>query len=99
MLTLRKAAKQAFDDYKATHGQDAAIPKLKELNQEYAKILSRKKKSYGEYRQLKSEMQDYLMSQKIVEVMLGEDKKREIALQQENEQREAQGQDQKNRQR
>ena len=44
-------------------------------------------------------MQDYLMTQKIVEVMLGEDKKRETALQQENELREAQEQDQKNRQR
>lgn len=77
VLTLRKAAKQAFDEYKEKNGQDAKIPRIKDLNAEYAEVLARKKKTYAEYRKEKSQMQEYLMVQKIIETMHGEDGNRE----------------------
>lgn len=73
ILTLRKAAKQAFDEYKQEHGKDAAIPRIRDLNTEYAEVLVRKKKNYMEYRNAKSQIQEYLMAQKIVEIMMGEE--------------------------
>ena len=72
---MRQAAKQAFDEYKKEQGEDTPLPKLKDLHAEYAMVLERKKKNYAEYRKQKSEMQDYLMAQKIVEVMLEKDKR------------------------
>ena len=73
VLALRQAAKQAFDEYVKEHGKDSSLPRLKDLHAEYATVLERKKKTYAEYRKQKSEMQDYLMAQKIVEVMLEKD--------------------------
>lgn len=73
VLALRQAAKQAFDEYVKEHGKDTPLPKLKDLHAEYAVVLERKKKTYAEHRKQKSEMQDYLMAQKIVEVMLEKD--------------------------
>lgn len=73
VLTLRKAAKQAFDEYVKEHGKDTPLPKLAELNAEYAMILERKKKTYAAYRKEKEEMQDYLIAQKIAAVILRED--------------------------
>ena len=34
------------------------LPKVKDLNAEYAEILAEKKKLYGEYRQVKKDMQE-----------------------------------------
>ena len=80
VLTLRKAAKQAFDEYVKEHGKDTPLPKLAELNAEYAMILERKKKTYATYRKEKEEMQDYLIAQKIAAVILcEEDQQREEA--------------------
>lgn len=73
VLTLRKAAKQAFDEYVKEHGKDTPLPKLAELNAEYAMILERKKKTYATYRKEKEEMQDYLIAQKIAAVILREE--------------------------
>ena len=39
---------------------DKKIPKVKELNAEYAEVLAKKKSAYAEYRQAKKEMQDYV---------------------------------------
>ena len=52
-ITLHKAAKEAFTKI------DGKIPKIKELNEEYAQVLSEKKKTYAEYRQAKQEMKKY----------------------------------------
>ena len=55
----------------------------------YAMLLERKKSSYAEYRKTKSEMQDWLVAQKIVQEILKEDEqKREQMHEQGEENRE-----------
>ena len=51
-LTLHKAAKQAFDELGVKK-----LPKVKELNAEYAELLSGKKEAYAEYRKIRDEAQ------------------------------------------
>ena len=75
VLTLRSAAKKAFDAYKQQHGQDSKLPRISELNAEYAATLERKKKNYAEYAKSKAEMQEWLTAQKIVQTVLGEEEK------------------------
>ena len=53
-ILLHKAAKNAFDELGVKK-----LPKVKELNAEYAEILAEKKKLYGEYRQAKKDMQEF----------------------------------------
>ena len=53
-LTIHKAAKEAFDQLGIKK-----IPKVKELNAEYAEVLENKKKIYAEYRKVRAEMQNY----------------------------------------
>ena len=48
----------AFDAYKKENGSDKKLPRISELNAEYAMLLERKESSYAEYRKTKSEMQD-----------------------------------------
>ena len=76
MLALRSAAKKAFDAYKKENGSDKKLPRISELNAEYAMLLERKKSSYAEYRKTKSEMQDWLVAQKIVQEILKEDEQK-----------------------
>jgi len=52
-ITLHKAAKDAFSKV------DGPIPKIKDLNAEYERILKEKKEAYAEYRQAKQELKDY----------------------------------------
>ena len=52
-ILLHKAAKNAFDELGVKK-----LPKVKELNAEYAEVLAEKKKLYGEYRQAKKDMQE-----------------------------------------
>lgn len=52
-LTLHKAAKETFEK------MDGPIPKLKDLNEEYASLYSEKKMLYAEYRKAKDEMIAY----------------------------------------
>ena len=54
---------------------DAAQPKA-----DYAMLLERKKSSYAEYRKTKSEMQDWLVAQKIVQEILKEDEQKKEQL-------------------
>ena len=75
-LALRSAAKKAFDAYKKENGSDKKLPRISELNAEYAMLLERKKSSYAEYRKTKSEMQDWLVAQKIVQEILKEDEQK-----------------------
>ena len=56
MLALRSAVKKAFDAYKKENCSDKKLPRISELNAEYAMLLERKKSSYAEYRKTKSEM-------------------------------------------
>ena len=57
-ITLHKAAKQAFDDLGVKK-----IPKVKNLNEEYARLLSDKKTACAEYRKLRDEAQELLIAQ------------------------------------
>ena len=52
-ITLHKAAKDAFSKI------EGKIPRIKELNAEYERILSEKRKAYAEYREARQEMKDY----------------------------------------
>ena len=53
-ITLHKAAKEAFSKL-----PDGKIPKVKDLNEEFARLLSEKKAAYSEYKKIKKEMRDY----------------------------------------
>lgn len=64
-LILHKVAKDAFSNI-----PDKRIPKVKELNEEYANILNEKKMTYAEYRQVKKEMTDYVKAKHNVDTFL-----------------------------
>ena len=53
-IILHKAAKEAFSKL-----PDGKIPKVKDLNEEFARLLSEKKAAYSEYKKIKKEMRDY----------------------------------------
>ena len=61
-ITLHKAAKEAFSKL-----PDGKIPKVKDLNEEFAKLLSEKKVAYSEYKKIKKEMRDYQIAKQNVE--------------------------------
>ena len=86
-LTLHKAAKEAFDQLEIKK-----IPKVKELNAEYAKVLESKKKTYAEYRKVRAEMQDYQIALKVAEACVGEEPEKEM-VQKEQEHEQAQNQE------
>ena len=61
-ITLHKAAKDAFSNL-----SDGKIPKVKDLNEEFARLLSEKKAAYSEYKKMKKEMRDYQIAKQNVE--------------------------------
>ena len=79
-LTLHKAAKEAFNERNLKK-----LPRIRDLNAEYAQLLERKKKNYAEYRQQKAQIQDWLMAQKIVSVMLDDKGQKETEIQRQEE--------------
>ena len=54
-ILLHQAAKNAFDEMGVKK-----LPKVKELQTEYAKLLEEKKKTYAEYRHSREEMRELL---------------------------------------
>ncbi|MCD8004410.1 MAG: relaxase/mobilization nuclease domain-containing protein [Oscillospiraceae bacterium] len=79
-ITLHKAAKAAFNQLDSVGGQGkgkAKIPTIRQLNQEYAQVLSGKKVAYAEYREARKRMQDYLIARKNVEAILGMEQEQE----------------------
>ena len=68
-ITLHKAAKVAFD--KAGLQK---LPKVKELDAEFAELLTKKKAAYPDYRKARDEMQELMKAQKNVELFFAEDK-------------------------
>ena len=60
-ITLHKAAKEAFSKL-----PDGKIPKVKDLNEEFARLLSEKKAAYSEYKKIKKEMRDYQIAKQAV---------------------------------
>ena len=68
-ITLHKAAKAAFDEAGLQK-----LPKVKELDAEFAELLSKKKAAYPDYRKARNEMQELVRAQKNVERFLAEEK-------------------------
>ena len=68
-ITLHKAAKAAFDESNLK-----TLPKVKELDAEYSKLLTEKKARYPDYRKAKEEMQELLRAKKNVELFFAEEK-------------------------
>ena len=68
-ITLHKAAKAAFDEANLK-----TLPKVKELDAEYSKLLTEKKARYPGYRKAKEEMQELLRAQKNIELFFDEEK-------------------------
>ena len=68
-ITLHKAAKAAFDEASLKK-----LPKVKELDAEYAALLSQKKAAYPAYRKARDEMQELKKAQKNVELFFAEEK-------------------------
>ncbi len=64
-ITLHKAAKEAFEQLGLKK-----LPRVKELNAEYAQLLEQKRAAYPAYRKARTEMQEYLVAQKVVAVLL-----------------------------
>ena len=64
-ITLHKAAKEAFDKQGLKK-----LPKVKDLNTEYAEVLDQKKKLYPEYRRARDEMRQLLTVKANVDRML-----------------------------
>ena len=71
-ITLHKAAKAAFDEANLKK-----LPKVKELDAEYSKLLTEKKASYPDYRKAKEEMQELLRAQRNIKLFFDEEKKPE----------------------
>lgn len=85
-ILLHKAAKEAFDQLGGKK-----IPSRKSLDEEFHQLLTEKKQAYTEYRQVKKEMQEYLIAKQTVEHILGIDRKKE----EERRQKEQEQQEQK----
>ena len=68
-ITLYKAAKAAFDEANLK-----TLPKVKELDAEYSKLLTEKKARYPDYRKARDEMQELLRAQKNIELFFDEEK-------------------------
>lgn len=68
-VTLHKAAKEAFEQLGLQK-----LPRIKELNAEYAQLLEQKKAAYPAYRKARAEMQEYLVAQKVAAVLLEKEK-------------------------
>ena len=68
-ITLHKAAKAAFDEANLKK-----LPKVKELDAEYSKLLTEKKVRYPDYRKAREEMQELVKAQKNIELFFAEEK-------------------------
>ena len=64
-ILLHRAAKDSFDNLGVKK-----LPKMKELQAEYAKLLEEKKKNYAEYRHSREEMRELLAAKANVDRIL-----------------------------
>ncbi len=67
-IKLHKAAKEVFNKQGGKK-----IPKVRELSEEYGRVLSEKRKLYEEYKLAKKEMMDYQIAKRNVDQVLGLD--------------------------
>ena len=71
-LQLHQAAKEFFNSHNLKK-----LPKMKELSEEYGRILAEKRKDYAEYKEAKASMQDFLIARQNIETILGSEKRAE----------------------
>ena len=69
-ITLHKAAKQAFDELGVKK-----LPKVKDLNAEYAELMAEKKAAYAEYRKVKEEAQELLIAESNLQTLIAAEQK------------------------
>ncbi|MBQ7535000.1 MAG: relaxase/mobilization nuclease domain-containing protein [Stomatobaculum sp.] len=58
-LTIHKAAKEAFDEFGVRK-----LPKVKDLNAEYSRLLAEKRQAYAEYRKIRDEARDLAVAER-----------------------------------
>ena len=71
-LTLHKAAKAAFDELGVKK-----IPKVKDLNAEYAELLASKKQAYAEYRKVRDEAQELAIAERNIATLYENERQEE----------------------
>lgn len=71
-IQLHKAAKDAFDQLGVKK-----LPTRKELSIEFNQLITEKKAAYAEYRQVKKDMQDYLIAKRAMDMILNKDRQKE----------------------
>ena len=71
-ITLHKAAKAAFDE-----AGMKKLPKVKELDTEYAELLIKKKATYPDYRKARDEMQELMKAQKNIEMFFADNRSKQ----------------------
>ena len=76
-LTIHKASKKAFDELGTKK-----IPRVKELNVEYARILKEKKEKFREYRKVCNETKEYIAIQENIASLYDAERKERDAKQQ-----------------
>lgn len=69
-ITLHKAAKTAFSQITEDQKIDGKLPTVKQLSQEYGRVLAEKKKLYAEYREAREEMKTYTMAKHNIDEFL-----------------------------
>ena len=74
-------AKAAFDEVGVKK-----LPKVKELSIEYAGVLTAKKQTYAEYRQVKNEAQELLIAQRNITSLYDAERKEEEQKRQKEDQ-------------
>ena len=81
-ILLHQAAKNAFDDMGVKK-----LPKVKELQAEYAKLLEEKKKTYAEYRRSREEMRELLAAKANVDRLLHTETEHDTEKEKDHDQR------------
>ena len=81
-ILLHQAAKNAFDEMGVKK-----LPKVKELQAEYAKLLEEKKKTYAEYRRSREEMRELLTAKANVDRLLHRDEEQKKGQEKDHGQR------------
>ncbi len=69
-ITVHKAAKKAFDELGVKK-----IPKVKELNEEYARLLAEKKQAFADYRNCRDEVKECLIVKENISSLYEAEKK------------------------
>ena len=81
-ILLHQAAKNAFDDMGVKK-----LPKVKELQAEYTRLLEEKKKTYAEYRRSREEMRELLAAKANVDRLMKMESEQQDKSQREPERR------------